>query len=378
MGKRKILFTSHIANFQKFNRPLMRMLRGTLKEPYKDLNMGGWIVDYASAGEEEIKDADHAFKVDFSRNPLRFDKHIKAHRQLRKIIAEGNYEVIHTHSPVGSIITRWAAKSAHKKGLKIIYTCHGFQFYKGGPKRDWRLFYPVEKRMARVTDLLITINTEDYKLVKKQFGCPVKMIDGVGVETANFAKKYSKKEMLEAREKYGLDADDFVIVYLAEFRSVKNHQRLIESLEPIIRADRKVKLLCLGKGKLMDAARKQARRLGIEDNIVMPGYIRDQYAALVAGCDLCVSAAYQEGLGLGVLECIASGLPIIIADTRGHRDIVNNDKKYLFDPLDTGEMTRKIRAAIRNPEKYHLKFDEKYSLRNSLSEMRKIYEDFLG
>ncbi len=378
MKKRKILFTSHTANFQKFNRPLMRMLRGTLDEPYKDLNIGGWVVDYASAGEEEVLDADHVFKVDFARNPFNFGKNIKAYRQLKKIIADGNYDVIHTHSPVGSVITRWAAKAAHKKGLKIIYTCHGFQFYKGGPKRDWRLFYPVEKKMARNTDLIITINSEDYDLAKRKFACPAKMIDGVGVDMEKFAKKYSAKEKSVARKEYGLEGDDFVIVYLAEFRSVKNHARLVEALEPIIKANRKVKLLCLGQGKLMGAIRKQAKQLGIEDNIVMPGYVRDEYGALVQSSDLCVSAAYQEGLGLGVLECIASGLPIVVADTRGHRDIVNGEERFMFDPLDTGEMTRKIKAAVRNPEKYHLKFPERYSLRNSLSEMRKIYRGFLG
>ena len=378
MKKRKILFTSHTANFQKFNRPLMRMLRGTLDEPYKDLNIGGWVVDYASAGEEEVLDADHVFKVDFARNPFNFGKNIKAYRQLKKIIADGKYDVIHTHSPVGSVITRWAAKAAHKKGLKIIYTCHGFQFYKGGPKRDWRLFYPIERRLSRVTDLIITINSEDYDLAKRKFACPAKMIDGVGVDMEKFAKKYSAKEKSAARKEYGLEGDDFVIVYLAEFRSVKNHARLVEALEPIIKANRKVKLLCLGQGKLMGAIRKQAKQLGIEDNIVMPGYVRDEYGALVQSGDLCVSAAYQEGLGLGVLECIASGLPIVVADTRGHRDIVNGEERFMFDPLDTGEMTRKIKAAVRNPEKYHLKFPERYSLRNSLSEMRKIYRGFLG
>ena len=376
--KRKILFTSHTANFHKFNRPLMRMLRGTLEKPYEELNIGGWQVDYASGNEEPVRDADHVFKVDFARNPLRFDKHVKAYRQLKKIIADGDYDVVHTHTPVGSVVTRWAAKAAHKKGLKVLYTCHGFQFYKGGPKRDWRLFYPVEKRMSRVTDLLVVINTEDYELAKKQFACPVKMIDGVGVDMTKFAKKYSVKEMLEARKEYGLSEDDFVIIYLAEFRSVKNHARLLEALEPIIKANRKVKLLCLGQGKLMEDARKRAQELGIADNIVMPGYIHDKYAALVAGCDLCVSAAYQEGLGLGVLECIASGLPIVIANTRGHRDIVKNDKKYMFNPLDTGDMTRKIRAAIKNPDNYHINFDDRYSLRSSLTRMRAIYKEFLG
>ena len=376
--KRKILFTSHTANFQKFNRPLMRMLRGTLETPYQDLNIGGWQVDYASAGEEKVQDADKVFMVDFARNPLRFDKHMKAYRQLKKIIADGEYDAIHTHTPVGSVVTRLAAKKAHKNGTKVIYTCHGFQFYKGGPKRDWRLYYPVEKKLARDVDLMITINTEDYALVKKDFKCPVKMIDGVGVATEKFARKYTKAEKLAARKQYGIAPDDFVMVYLAEFRSVKNHRRLIEAAAPILRENKKVKLLFLGQGKLLDAAREQVKTLGIEDNVLMPGYIRDQYSALVQSCNLCVSAAYQEGLGLGVLECIATGLPILIADTRGHRDIVKNNKKYLFDPYDIDEMTCKMRDAIKDPAKYHIDFDERYGLRNSLTTMRKIYEEILG
>ena len=163
MAKRKILFTSHTANFSKFNRPLMRMLRGTLEKPYDDLNVGDWQVDYASANEEPIKDADNVYRVDFARSPLRFDKHVKACRQLKKIIAEGDYDIIHCHTPVGAMLTRLAAQNARKKGTKVIYTAHGFHFYKGAPLINWLAYYPVEKWLARKTDVLITINKEDYK-----------------------------------------------------------------------------------------------------------------------------------------------------------------------------------------------------------------------
>lgn len=375
--KRKILFTSHTANFQKFNRPLMRMLRGTLEAPYKDLNIGGWQVDYASAGEEKVQDADKVFKVDFARSPLRFDKHVKAYRQLKKIIDEGDYEAIHTHTPVGSIVTRWAAKKARKKGVKVIYTCHGFHFYDGAPKQNWRIYYPIEKRMAKNTDLLITINREDYKRAKADFACPVKMIDGAGVDTAKF-KKTTKAEQAAARKKYGLAADDFVMVYLAEYTANKNHEMLIRAAAPIMRENSHVKLLFLGQGDLMDAMKKLATELGVEKQVVMPGYIRDNYAALVQSCNLCVSASKREGLGLGVLEGVLCGLPILIADNRGHRDIVDGAKKYLFKLDDIAALTEKMRQAIQNPEKFHLDFPERYSLHNSLSEMKEIYKEVLG
>ena len=54
MSQKKILFTSHTANFHKFNRPLMKMLRGKLEGEYSDLNIGNWEVDYASANEEQV------------------------------------------------------------------------------------------------------------------------------------------------------------------------------------------------------------------------------------------------------------------------------------------------------------------------------------
>jgi len=355
----------------------MRMLRGTLEAPYDDLNIGGWQVDYACMCEEEVHDADKVFKVDFARNPLGFTKHVKAYRQLKKIIAEGNYEAIHTHTPVGSIVTRWAAKAAHKKGVKVIYTCHGFHFYDGAPKMNWRLYYPLEKKFAKDTDLLITINREDYNRAKKDFSCPVKMIDGAGVDTEKF-KKTTKTEQKAARKKYGLADDDFVMVYLAEYTANKNHEMLVRAAAPIMRENSKVKLLFLGEGPMMDATRELAKELGVEKQVLMPGYIRDNYMALVQSCNLCVSASKREGLGLGVLEAIYCGLPALLADNRGHRDIVDDKKKYLFALDDVDALTKKMRDAIAEPAKYHLDFPERYSMHNSLSEMREIYKEILG
>ncbi len=377
MAKRKILFTSHTANFSKFNRPLMRMLRGTLEEPYKELNMGGWQVDYASANEEPVKDADNVYTIDFARSPLRFDKHIKAYRQLKKLINENHYDVIHTHTPVGSIVTRWAAKKARKHGTKVIYTCHGFHFYDGAPKKNWLIYYRAERQAAKFTDLLITINREDYRRAKKDFECPVEMIDGVGVDTARFAKT-TKKEQTEAREKYGLAKDDFVICYLAEFTKNKNQRMLVEAAAPLMKDNPKLKLLFLGEGPCMDEVKTLAKSLGVEKQCFFPGYIRDQYAALVQSCNLYTSLSIREGLGLGVLEALYCGLPIIVTDNRGHRDIVDGNKKYLVSATDAAALTKKLREAVRHPEEYKLAFPERYTLSNSLSEMKAIYEEILG
>lgn len=339
--------------------------------------MGGWQVDYASANEEPVKDANNVYTIDFARSPLRFDKHIKAYRQLKKLINENHYDAIHTHTPVGSIVTRWAAKKARKHGTKVIYTCHGFHFYDGAPKKNWLIYYRAERQAAKFTDLLITINREDYRRAKKDFECPVEMIDGAGVDTARFAKT-TKKEQTEAREKYGLAKDDFVICYLAEFTKNKNQRVLVEAAAPLMKDNPKLKLLFLGEGPCMDEVKTLAKSLGVEKQCLFPGYIRDQYAALVQSCNLYTSLSIREGLGLGVLEALYCGLPIIVTDNRGHRDIVDGNKKYLVSATDAAAFTKKLREAVRHPEEYKLAFPERYTLSNSLSEMKAIYEEILG
>ena len=129
---------------------------------------------------------------------------------------------------------------------------------------------------------------------------------------------------------------------------------------------------------MMSEVRELAQRLGVSGQVLMPGYIRENFAALVQSCNLYISASQREGLGLGVLEGVLCGLPILVADNRGHRDIVDDNKKYLFALGDINGLTRKLRDAVKNPEKYHLDFPERYSLKNSLSEMREIYKEVLG
>ena len=375
--KRKILFTSHTANFHKFNRPLMRMLRGKLEAPYDDLNIGGYSVDYACANEEKVYDADRVFVVDFARNPLQIHKLIKSYFQLKKILRENDYELIHTHTPVGSVITRLAAKSLRKKGkLKVIYTCHGFHFYKGAPKLNWLLYYGAEKLVAKYTDLLITINTEDYKCASEKFSCPVKLLNGVGIDMTKFNTKMSKAKKTSLRKELGLNDDDFVVVYVAEFTKNKNHRMLLESIANPMHKNSQLKLALLGTGKLVDEMKKLAKKLNIEEQVLFFGYRHDVYDVLQC-CNLCISTSIREGLGLGVLEAVLCGCSVLVSNNRGHRDIVKDDKKCLFELDDNDELEKKIIKAIKKPEEYRISFSEKYSLRSSLTDMKKIYEDIL-
>ena len=100
-------------------------------------------------------------QIDFNRNPLS-PQNIKAQKQLAKLLKEG-FDVVHCNTPVGGLVGRISAKKA--KIPKIIYQAHGFHFWKGAPLHNWLLYYPAERLMAHKTDVLITINQEDYERI---------------------------------------------------------------------------------------------------------------------------------------------------------------------------------------------------------------------
>lgn len=155
----KVLFLSNTANFSKFNLPYMRWFHGQ-----------GWQVDYASAGEESVPDCDRQYKISIARSPLHIFKNLRGLRELKRLLHENHYDILHCHTPMGGVLGRLAARKLWKEHkIKVIYTAHGFHFYKGAPLLNWLLYYPMEKWLSRCTDVIVTINEEDYERAKKSF-----------------------------------------------------------------------------------------------------------------------------------------------------------------------------------------------------------------
>lgn len=353
------MFTSHTANFQKFNRPFMRLLREM-----------GYEIHYTSAGEEKILDADKSFAADFPRSPFRLDKLIKSYRQLKEVLDKNHYEIIHTHTPVGSIITRLAARNARKEGTRVIYTAHGFHFMKGGSKLGWLLWYPIEKTMARQTDVLITINKEDYERAKEKFKTDVRYVDGVGIDISRFSKKMTKKERNTYRKKLGLKPDDFVIIYIAELSRGKNHKMILSATADLVaEGNSNIKLLLPGKDSMNGHNQKLAKELGIEKNVQFLGYRKD-IPALLKISDLYVSTSNREGLAINILEALASGLPVIGTRVRGHVDEIE-----FVELGDVKSLAKKILGVKNGRTKMAQSLPKKYYIENALRFHKELYEE---
>lgn len=335
MQQKKILFTSHTANFSKFNRPFMRWFKTQ-----------GYEVHYASAGEEEVLDCDKHFTIPFSRNPLKMSN-MEAFRQLKRILSDNKYDIIHTHTPVGGVITRLAAKKARKSGTHVIYTAHGFHFFKGAPILNWFTYYPIERIMARYTDTLVTINKEDYELAKSKFNTDVRYIAGVGIDQEKFDTALQPKEKLKKRTSMGLNKDDFVILYLAELSKRKNQLWLIRSIASIIRNNPDIHLLLAGQDSLNGKCQKLTKELGLESNIHFLGYRKD-VVELLNITDLVVSSSLQEGLPVNIMEAMYVGLPVVAVDCRGSRDLVKNNVNGFLVEKDSDDLAKRIVQLYKN------------------------------
>ncbi|MEG0643126.1 MAG: glycosyltransferase family 4 protein [Clostridia bacterium] len=367
---KKILFTATVdSHINHFHLPYLKL--------FKDK---GYEVHVATNTDEPIKYCDVKHKINFERSPFKINN-LKAIKQLKKVLDEEKFDVIHCHTPMGSVITRIAAISTRKvNNTRLIYTAHGFHFYKGAPIINWLLFYPIEKWLSKYTDTLITINNEDYELAKRKFKSKnIELVNGVGIEQKKFNFKLSEKEKNNLRESIGLTPDDFVIIYVAELNKRKNQKMALKAIESLSKKHSNIKLMLIGKDSLNFYYQKLAKKLKIENNIKFLGY-RSDIPKLIKISNLAISTAKQEGLPVNIMEYMLCNLPIIATNCRGNRDLVKNSKNsFLVEINDYLLMAEKIEEKYIEKSidtkmlQYSKEDANKYLLDNIIKKMKEIY-----
>ncbi len=274
--------------------------------------------------------AEQVFDVPFRRSPFS-PKNLGAYKQLKKIIDEGGYDIIHCNTPVGGVLGRLAARRARKHGAKVFYTAHGFHFYKGAPKKNWLVWYPVEKFMCRYTDKLITINEEDFLLAKARFEVDAYRIHSVGVSTERY-RLHSEQETELFRKAENLTAQDFVVLCTGELNENKDQRTLIDAAVLCRNRIPRLNVLLAGNGPLEAALHEQIANNHAEDYIRLLGY-RTDLEKVVPTADVIVSCSHREGLGLNLIEGMLCGKPVVAVENRGHRELIENGVNGYLVPI---------------------------------------------
>lgn len=356
---------SHIGQFHK---PLMQLLKEN-----------GWEIHVAARNNLDEKDGleleypDEVFNIPFQRSP--FDKrNIDAYKEIKKILAENHYDVIHCNTPVGGIVGRLAARTYRKNGTKVYYTAHGFHFYKGAPIKNWIIYYPIEKWMSRYTDKLITITTEDYELAKKKFHCSVYHIHGVG---ANSAKYHPISEEEEETQKKELGLEGHIIVNVGELLPNKNQKTAINAMKKVAEKIPDVTLLIAGNGPERNNLERLVAEQKLEKHVKFLGYTT-QLQRYLQICDLEIACSYREGLPLNVMEAMLCGKIVVASNNRGHRELIQEDNNgFIIDPDNSDLFANRIIHTICNARSDAKLIRDSVFLFSDINvkkELQKIYE----
>lgn len=321
---KKVLFTATVdSHILHFHIPYLKM--------FKDM---GYETHVATNSDEAIPYCDKKYKISFERSPFKLNN-LKAIKQLKKVVEKEKFDIIHCHTPMGSVVTRLASKHARKAyGTRVIYTAHGFHFYKGAPKINWLIFYPVEKYLSKYTDDLITINNEDYELAIKKFKAKrTHYVPGVGVDPKKFDFELSQEERHELRKSLGIKDDDIVLIYVAELNKNKNQIMAIKAMEKLIVENSKYKLLLVGKDSYNGEYQRLVQELKLENNVIFTGYRKD-VPKLMKVSNIAISTSLREGLPVNLIEATMCSLPIVATNCRGNRDVVSETNNGISVPLN--------------------------------------------
>ena len=372
---KKVLITTALAGF----------IRSFLKNDIKILQEMGYEVhcaankNHAGSGDIEtfFKENNVIFhQIDFSSNkPISKDT-IIAYKQLKELKNKYNYEIVHCHTPIAGAITRLIFNNSRKKGTKVIYTTHGFYFHKGSSKKTWIVYRTIEDLMSRLSDMIITINNEDFENAKNMHCDKVRHINGVGVDTDRFIN--CNVESNRYRQLIGVNNNDLMILAIGELSNRKNHQIVIKALGKLS-IPNAVFVIC-GNAITEEATTEELKKLATENNIklLLLG-LRKDIPEIIKCADIGVISSTREGLGLAGIEMLASGLPLVASRVHG---IMDYKTGYLCNPYSESEFATSILKLTDKNLRLQMKNEcinsaKKFDKSISYKQMKNIYYEII-
>lgn len=327
--------------------------------------------------KELIGDGYNIHHIPVPRSVFAFKDIIISYKMMKKLCNENNYEIVHCHSPIGGIIARLACRKARSKGTRVIYTAHGFHFFKGAPVKNWLIYYTAERITANFTDSLITINKEDFENAKKFNVKKIEYVPGIGIDVDKIRNIQIDKRL--KRSEFNLTEDDFLLFTAGQLSKRKNHEVVIKALAEIKNTN--VKLLICGLGELETYLKELISILGLEDRAILAGYRKDVIELLHAA-DCFVFPSLQEGLPVALMEAMAAGLPIVCSNIRGNVDLIEHGVNgYLVEPKSANNFAKYIEKVFFDKtiwikmRNINLELVKKYDKQVVKSKMIKLYKN---
>jgi glycosyltransferase EpsD len=372
---KKILFVANVhKHFTAFHLPYIKLLR----------EQGHEVHVAANGIDEVILEANRQIIIPFGRSPFHKSNY-KAFFQLKKLIETEKYNLVTCHTSIASAITRLACIYIRKNSsTKLLYTVHGFDFSKYSSLKSWLMYYPMEKFLSRFTDGMVIINNEDYNLIlRKNFSNKdTFLINGIGVNGERFGDAL-KTDKVALRKEYGYKNNDFILIYIAEFISRKNHIFIIDSVNELKNEIPELKIIFVGKGNLLAKMQEISEKKGLSKIIDFFGFRKD-IGNLIRISDIGISASKLEGLPMNISEEQLMGLPVVATHDKGHEELIQHGfNGFLFPQNNQAKFIEYIKSLYYNKElrnrmgRNASEYVKKFDISVSLTQMDEIYKKYL-
>lgn len=370
--KQALIVASVASMIDQFNMPNIRLLKDMGYEVSVAANFENGSTcsnEKIEKLKENLKELDvNFYQIDFSRNVLNFIGNLKAFNQLKRVAKSIKFDLVHCHSPIGGLITRFVFNKYRKSGTKVIYTAHGFHFFKGASFKNWFIFYPIEKICSYLTDVLITINTEDYALAQKKMKAKqICYIHGIGIDLKKF-HSYSEEEILTKRAELNISDNEIMILSVGELSERKNHKIVIEALSKIKNFN--FKYFIVGKGKLKSYLEQIISDYNLSDRVRLLDF-RTDVSELCSAADFFIFPSLQEGLPVALMEAIACKTVVLCSNIRGNTDLIKA-KKYLFNPSNSDDLSSALLEFLEGKTREQFLNENKMQTDTNYENLRKF------
>lgn len=370
---KKMLFISNITNrITNFSIPSLEAAQRLGYEFHLAANLSGFEDDPCKYGIT-------THHIDLTRNPFNL-QNIKAYRQMLALIEKERFDAIHCNTPIGGVLGRICGQKAGVR--KVIYTAHGFHFYEGAPLLNRTIFKWAEMWLARYTDALITINSEDYHAAQKfklRNDGKVYYVPGVGIDTTTIQNTAGKR--IELLSEINAKKDAILLISVGELNSNKNNIIVIEALAKLENPD--IHYLLCGVGNEENKLRKKVVEYGLQNNVHFLGY-RSDVPQLLKSADVFLLPSYREGLSRSLMEAMSAGLPCVVSKIRGNVDLIEHGKGgFLHDPDDSGGIAEVLNIIVTNQilrdkmGTFNLEKVREFDVKNVEFQIRLIYKEML-
>lgn len=380
-ASKKALIAVNFLGFVKF---LWEDLDYLTNEGFQVVITGDFEIGYKDETLRKIKDYNAHFvhiPID-SKSPLTH-KNLKGFKKLKSLIDKEKFDLIICHTAVTGIYVRLAAIKSRKRGTKVVYMCHGLSYNHTSSWKSKLIYGTAERFCTWFTDGIITINEEDYEILKK-YHCPkVWKINGVGLDVDRYTNVSINRSGY--RLSLGLQENKIIVVTAGEFSKRKNHQVVVKALSLLEDKDQYTFAVCgcvqTPDGETPDIV-ALGERLGVD--IKLLGY-RDDLEKVFACCDIGIMPSLSEGLGMAGVQMLCAGLPVVGSAVQGIREYCLNGKTgYLVDnPYDASGFADAIRLLSKKEIREKMKeacltMSRKFSKEKSVAQRRLIYDTLLS